>query len=845
MSPPEHCKDCTLCEHRYKIVHGSGNSSADVMFIGEAPGSDENFRGIPFIGKAGKIFDGLLQYIELPRKDVYITNIVKCRPPQNAKPSKKQISACSKYLKQEIEAVNPKFIVCLGATAGSALTGQNKDMGSLCKQAWNYEGRTVYVVYHPAAIIYNRHLYTKLEKQFEEIREHIDKDQPKERIPFQKAEETNEVMFSTIYCKELKKEDLLPSVFAQSNEEAIELIQTMLNESSTFIAIDTETTGLAFTSNRIIGISFAYRNNDNKIVSFYIPFRHRDIENTNCSIIDLKPHIQDALSNPRKRYIFHNAKFDMHMLDNEEIYITLDRIEDTMILAFIINETRKSYALKNLAMQLISPSTSFFERTLKEQVKEIGIPDDCDFLSPLNWGNISIIDMYKYACFDTILTLVLQEILSNTLRRKPKKIADGLLNVYKTEMELIPVIKKMERTGITIDTIYFSKLAGYLTLELSKIKESLVKIAGRNINFNSTQQIASVLTKVLGFTPVAITKKAGHLIVDDLALHEYYNCDFTKLLRKLRIYNKLLHTYAVSLLTKSIDGSVRTEILQSRAVNGRLASINPNLQNLPRHKASVVSENTGDLIRKGIITRKPENIFVFADYSQIELRIIAHYANVSAMKECFNNNMDLHALTASLIYGKSDVSDEERNFGKITNFLCSYGGGVRPLLNRLLKDNVEIDLSKFSSRLEFAQWLHAQFHITYPEIRNFISKAQRLTEQRYRMDKTYWVKNYFGRTRHFTADENWSCLQFLASSTAADIIKKAMIKVDNELNARKFSTKLVMQIHDELIFDFDYADCSIGVFADIVKKCMEFNELSVYIPVDIEVGNSWADKKEI
>ena len=802
------CNKCPLHHSRFKVVVGKGNENAKVMFIGEAPGRDEDVQGVPFVGKAGKELDNLLNMINLKREDVYITNVVKCRPPGNRTPTEEEIKECKPYLEEQILTIKPEIIVCLGKSAAKALLKLNKDMGSLTKQAWNYQGIKVLVVYHPAATFYRRALRNKLVQQFYELGTLLGT-----------IDKTNLTPEKELASGVLEKYD---ATLITDTEEIIEVLNEAIRDPDV-VAFDTETTGLDYKSNLIIGFSIAYRK-DKKIKSYYIPIRHKDINiPQQADFAKIKFHLQALLST--KLIVLHNAKFDLHMLDNENMHI--NNIADTMLMAYAVKEDEINYGLKELSVKYLDPDADYEQHQLELMRKELKISNNCNAFSETNWSNIPIRIMYPYACQDAVLTLLLYY----KLLPKINKIT------YEKEVALVPVIKDMENNGIYVDRKYFSELSANLMVKMINISEEMCDEIGQKVNLNSPQQISHVITEKLGFSPIAISKKTSQLVTDDNALIEYYDCKWTRNLRKYRAYDKMLNTYVVPILNKTdVEGILRTELLQHRTNNGRLASRNPNLQNTPKHRKRILDEDEAHLIRRGFINPGDEWQLLFYDYSQIELRFIAMYANVNKMIQAFKNNEDVHTMTARLMYSKEDVSSEERYFGKTGNFLSAYGGAVRPIANLLIKDQIQIP-KEYPDLYSFAEWIYSRWHEVYPEVRQFLKFAETKALEK------GWVKNIFGRVRHLPSNKAWMAAHFVCSSCAADVIKDAMIKIHTHLKEENCKTKLIMQIHDELIFLHHKSEPEL---IPLIKDLMERRDLKIPITVDCEISNTnWAEHKTV
>jgi DNA polymerase I len=807
------CKDCRLHTTRHKIVKGKGNIHSQVIFIGEAPGADENVAGEPFVGKAGKVLDSLFPVAGLKREDVYITNVVKCRPPNNRVPEKDEVTACKKYLELEIAEINPKIIVCLGASAAKAVTGLNKDMGSFTKQAWDYHGNRVLVMYHPASTFYRSSMRTKLMYQMEELGEILG---TKEKISAEKIDQGADANLEAYTPKCI-----------YNNDEAIAFLNRLIEDSGDYIAFDTETTGIHYKCNHIIGMSFAFRSKKtNTLQTAYIPIRHTAIDTVNIDLRVIYHHLQAVLAT--KKVLFHNAKFDLHMLDNESLKV--NDIEDTMLMSYCYNENEMSHGLKNLSVCYLSLTADKSEKELASIRRELGIENDCTAEDTLNWSSIPVNKMFGYACTDTVLTFLLYEFYKEKTN-KP---------IYEKEVKLVTVLKNIEEYGIKIDLDYLTRLSGDMTLRLYALREKLWEQAGEKFNVGSTQQLQSILNNKFSYETVAVSKKTGQMVTDNTALIEYYDCEFTRDIRKYRAMDKLLHTYIQPIILRSDNEVLRTDIMNHRANNGRLASANPNLQNLPKHSNNVFKgseEKIENLLRRGLVILSPEYKLAFADYSQIELRFIAMYANIAKMIDVYKSNGDIHKLTSQLMYKIEKVSKDQRFFVKTVNFLLGYGGGIRPIVKLLIKDEVPIP-EGFEDVYDFGGWVSKTWHEVYPESRKFVSLAER------KAFENKQVKNLYGRIRHLTKENAWTAAQFVCSSCAADVVKDAMIKINDFLIENNMKSQMILQIHDELIFNMHRDEEH--VLLPAIKQLMERHDLVVPVLVNIETSETnWIERKEI
>ncbi len=819
----EKCTKCDLCQKRHNTVFGEGNTSARILFIGEAPGANEDSQGIPFVGKAGNVLDNMLENIGLSRGtltksgDIFITNIVKCRPPKNRKPTQEEIEACREYLDRQIAYIDPKIIVCLGKTAASTLLNLDKDMGSLTANAWDYNGKTVIVTYHPASTFYGGGKTDKLIKQFENIKLLINPPEKKKRDP------------------KIKEEDYVPlgsMALITDTNMAIAVLDVCLR--CGIIAFDVETTGLNYKTNHIIGFSVAYTL-AGEYKGFYFPLRHKT--GGNLDFKKIKPKLKELLENENITKVCHHGKFEMHMLNNEDI--ELKGFEDTLLMVYCIDENRKNKQLKPLAKEFIHPSANYLEEQLHKIIKDIGIDKDCTAEDAINWSDIPSDKMSDYGCNDSLATLILREKLKERFKAdcevEGTVYRDCVRKTYGRELSITPVLRRIESVGLKTDLHYFANKAGELTLEMANLKKKLNDLGGEKFNVNSSVQVSKIITDKLGFTPIKKTLK-GATVVDDLTLQEFYDCEWTRALRTFRTLSKILNTYIIPIMIKSDDNSIlQTNLHQHRAVNGRLSSSDPNLQNLPKHEKRVLGLDIGAMVRGGFVNWGEDWTIVFADYAQIELRIGACYAEITPLIDIFLEGGDPHKLTAQLMYGKEDINSEDRYFGKTLNFLSLYGGGVKAIVKLLFKDQVKIDKA-FLTYEDFAAYLVKQYHKAYPQIRVFNRFAERITSEK------GWVKNHFGRIRRLPATMEWMAFQYVASSSAADVIKDSMLKLDSYLLNKQ--SKMVHQIHDELIFKVHKDEYDEVI--PMIRELMEYKGFKVPITVDIETSTTnWLERTEL
>lgn len=432
-------------------------------------------------------------------------------------------------------------------------------------------------------------------------------------------------------------------------------------------------------------------------------------------------------------------------------------------------------------------------------------------------------EMWKYATDEAYTIIKLTEYLKQNLSKVENYLVETI------EFPLTKVLAKMEYTGVAIDVDYLKNLSSYMTEKLAELEEFIYQLAGGPFNINSPKQVAEVLYDRLGIkSKKKKSRSTSAEILEELAL-EYEICDYILQHRK---FSKLKSTYTDSLpaLISKRDGRIHTTYNQATTVTGRLSSSNPNLQNIP------IRTEEGNKIRNAFCSQDKENtVILSADYSQIELRLLAHVSGDEHLIEAFNSNVDVHTLTASKVFGVKIeyVTKDMRQKAKAVNFGIVYGQSKYGLAKALNISNNQ------------AQEFIDKYFESYPKIKKYMQdKIEFANEHGY-------VETIFGRKRYLAAElgsSNFQIREFAQRAainqplqgTAADLIKQAMIEVDKELVKRNLSTKMIMQVHDELVFEVPKSE--LEEVKDIVIKCMELGQqLRVPLVVDINYGESWKE----
>lgn len=592
-------------------------------------------------------------------------------------------------------------------------------------------------------------------------------------------------------------------------EELLELISKL--KCAGEFSIDLETTSTDPISAKIVGISICYEAKS----AYYIPVGHsyigapKQLELSEALKL-LKPILEDK----KIKKIGQNIKYDIEVLQRAGIDVQGIAF-DSMIGAYLLNPTRNSYGLDVL-------SVAFLGRPMKSYRELCGSGK-----GEISFAHVSVEDARDYSCADAEVAYLLRDEIETLL--KNEKLEELF---YKIEMPLVDVLKDMELWGVRIDTEKLGELSKEFQSEIAKFEKDIYKEVGSNFNINSPQQLRKILFEDLKIPTMGIkkTKKGGEVSTDSSVLEElakdYKICGLILDYRKLA---KLKSTYVDELPQRinPITGRIHTSFNQTGTDTGRLSSSDPNLQNIP------IRTPEGRMIRQCFI---PEdgNLILSADYSQIELRVLAHLSKDEAFIDAFKRGEDIHKSTASRVFGVpiKEVTVEQRNKAKIVNFRIIYGTTAYGLAR-------EIGIEP-----EDAQKILDNYFAQHPKVREFLDLI--LTESQ---DKGY-VKTLFGRRRQlpelFAGDQRQrefgkrAAINSPMQGTAADIMKLAMLEVHKLIKKEYPTVKMILQVHDELVFEVP--ENLVNEFSRDVKEIMEgVVELDVPLLVDAKIGSNWED----
>ena len=538
-----------------------------------------------------------------------------------------------------------------------------------------------------------------------------------------------------------------------------------------------------------------YTENENKIIAFSIGFNDKGYYLPSNYLLNIKEILEDEKI---KKY-FYDAKQAINILKDNNI--ELAGLDYDVLLASYVKDPNRNHSLDFQAMDFLNHI----------MLNKVEITSDCTET------------IWKYAADEGYTILKLTEYWKNNLSENEKNIVENI------EIPLTKVLAKMEYTGVAIDVDYLKQLSSYMTEKLAELEEFIYQLAGGPFNINSPKQVAEVLYDRLEIkNKKKKSRSTSAEILEELAL-EYEICDYILQHRK---FSKLKSTYTDSLptLISKRDGRIHTTYNQATTVTGRLSSSNPNLQNIP------IRTEEGNKIRNAFCSQdKEHNIILSADYSQIELRLLAHVSGDEHLIEAFNSDIDVHTLTASKVFGVKieDVTKDMRRKAKAVNFGIVYGQSKYGLAKNLNISNTQ------------AQEFIDKYFESYPKIKQYMQdKIDFANEHGY-------VETILGRRRYLAAElgsSNYQMREFAQRAainqplqgTAADLIKQAMIKVDEELTRRNLSAKMIMQVHDELVFELPKEE--LEEVKNLVQECMELDQpLRVPLLVDINYGESWKE----
>lgn len=632
--------------------------------------------------------------------------------------------------------------------------------------------------------------------------------------------------FTQFLKEESQKTFKVDTEIIDSEEKFEKFIQTL--EKSNVFSFDTETTDLDVFKAKLVGMSFGWNPSisvkDNKVSvdksltdktnTVYIPIGHQEGKQLKIDYVLEK--LKQILENPNIYKVIQNAKYELNVLKSYNININ-GIIMDTMIASYVKNPTFK-HGLKSQAFTYLG-----YEMTQIEELIGKG-------KTAITMDLVSIDKVADYACGDAKSTLDLGSFYAEHFEPEQEKL------FYEIEEPLVPVLAEIERNGVSIDIQYLKNLSDELQKNITSLENKIYELAGEVFNVNSPKQVGEILFEKLKLPVKGVAKtQTGYStnakILESLA-HVHPIVD---LLLSQRHYAKLKSTYVDALpqLINPVTERIHTSFNQTITTTGRLSSSNPNLQNIP------IRSEIGNRIRAAFVPKDKENyVILSADYSQIELRLLAHITEDEILVDAFRNNEDIHAETASKVFGVpiEEVTKEMRRKAKAVNFGIIYGQ-----TSYGLSESLGITPSE-------AKDIITKYFETYPKIKNYMDKTIQHAHS------LGYVETLYGRKRELRDDLNSriktirefaerAAINAPLQGTAADLIKIAMIKLHEKLKNSNCKSKIILQVHDELVLEVHKNE--LKEITELVKDCMELGQpLKVPLVIDITYGPTWMETKE-
>ena len=575
------------------------------------------------------------------------------------------------------------------------------------------------------------------------------------------------------------------------------------------VAVDTETNSLDPHQAELVGISLSPKIGK----ACYIPIGHKSSKCIKKDIVIKK--LKKLLEDPSVKKIGQNIKFDFIVFFKHGI--TLSAMEDTMLMSYVLDAGKNRHNMDTLSELHLGHKTISFKEMVGTGKKEI------------NFSEVEVDKAKDYAAEDADITFRLYKKFLKNLK------SEKLINIYEIfEKPLIKILAYMEIEGVEIDSKFLQSLSKKFEKKILKLEKDIFKISKKEFNIGSPKQLGEIIYNDLKIAGLKRTKKGGFAtsasVLEDLA---FKGNKFPKLILDWRQLSKLKNTYSDALPehVNPTTKRVHTSFLLAATTTGRLASSDPNLQNIP------IKSDDGKDIRKAFKAKK-DHLLISADYNQIEMRILADLADVKELKKAFKNDEDIHSLTASQIFNIDikKVNQDHRRKAKAINFGIIYGISQYGLAKQINVTNYEAE-----------EFLNSYFG-KFPEIKVYMDNTIKFCR------KSGYVNNIFGRRSHFNGinDKNFNVRNFQERAainapiqgSASEIMRLAMIRLDKKLSESKITKpKMLLQIHDELIFEVPKKDEKL--MTKIIKNEMtsvaqsDFHSFSTPLTVDVNVGDNW------
>ncbi|MCB8946181.1 MAG: DNA polymerase I [Ardenticatenaceae bacterium] len=619
------------------------------------------------------------------------------------------------------------------------------------------------------------------------------------------------------------------TIIIRTEKQLNELI-TKLNKAKA-IAFDVETTGLDKMTADLVGICLAIE----PPTGYYIPLTHLAGEAQSSSgqmtLFAAPPELAEgqlplqkvldaltpAMTNPAIPKIAHNAKYDYTILHKYGLIVTPLGF-DTMIAEWLTDPSSKHKGLKDLARHRLGIEMTEITDLIGKGKKQI------------TFAEVPIADAAPYGAADADMTLRLVKPLRAEIKEK------GLEKLLDMEMPLIAVLSDMEQAGIGVDVTVLRQMSQDMSARLLQLEKTIYDIAGEPFNINSTQQLSDILFGTLDLPREGLKKtKSGHYSTAANVLEDLKEVDTSGIIEAIieqRELTKLKSTYVDALpeMVNPDTGRIHTSFNQTGAITGRIASNSPNLQNIP------IRSEIGQEIRRAFVA-KPGHLFVAADYSQVELRILAHVSQDEALLAAFRQDQDIHRTTAAAVYNipVAEVTYNQRRFAKAVNFGLIYGMGAF----RLARDS-ELTLAESENYIR-------DYFDRFPGIKTYMDETKKKAHTDFYVETLFGRRRYFpifraaGSNRQMQLRAEREAINHPIQGTAADIIKIAMLRLHEALHSYK--AQMILQVHDELLLEVP--EDEVEVIKPMVVEIMS-NAFKLDVPLKVEAstGSNWLELKD-
>ena len=591
---------------------------------------------------------------------------------------------------------------------------------------------------------------------------------------------------------ENKKEEY---ILINDEKSFYNLFENLKNQKE--IAIDSETTGLDIINSELVGVGFCYEN----FKAYYLPL------NGNIDKNLILEKLKDLLEDENIFFYGHNIKYDYHIFLNHNIKIKNISF-DTLLASYLISPQNRKHNLDILCLEKFNINKIPIENLIGKGKNEISMKD------------VALDKISTYCCEDVDYTYRLKNVFQKILKEKNLETI-----LYDIEIPLIFVLVDMERKGVYVNREKLLEMSKELKHQINLLEGEIFSLAGKQFNINSPKQLSEILFVDLGLPSFKKNFSTSADILEKLR----GKSEIIDYIIKYREFNKLLTTYVDSLPNQinSKTNRVHTTYLQTGTATGRLSSINPNLQNIP------IRTEEGKKIREGFEPQKNYSYVAF-DYSQIELRLLAHFSEDENLIQAFNSNEDIHSYTASLVFNVDikDVTADQRRKAKAVNFGILYGQSAFGLSEQL---NITVKDAK-----NFIETYFARYKRIKPYLEECIERAQKYKVSHTLTKRQRPILEIDNKNPMIRQAAERLAINTPLQGTAADLIKIAMIKIFAETKKRDLKGFMALQIHDELVFEV--LDSEVDIFKKFVKEIMEnVFKLKVPLTVDIEVGKSLSE----